>query len=128
MAILAPCFFFLQMGAQQGKAGLRVVEFIHIQHHDFRTTPFVLGMADTAFVFAEPAMESLMIQDVRTHFLVAVHAQFGLRLFVEPDMTLLAIDFELGVACDHLSGHQRGLPRPQRNTGKGQGQSQENKA
>lgn len=128
MAIFAFYFFFFLMGSQQREVGLGMVEFIRIHHHDPGTTPFMVGMAVTAFVFAELAMESFMIKDIRPHFFVAIHAQFVLCLLVEPDVALLAVGFELGVPLDHLAGHQYGLPLGPGQTGTRQGDGQKNKA
>lgn len=121
MTIFALYFFLLLVRAQQGKVSLRVVEVFRIQHHDLRISSLVFGMAGTAFFFVEPAMESLMVQDVRPHFFVAVRTQFGLRFFVKANVAFLALCFELGVPLDHLPGHQRVLSRPERDTGKRQG-------
>lgn len=128
MTILALYFFLLLVSAQQGKVGLRVVEVLRIQHRDIRIPSLVFGMTGTAFLLFKPAVKSLVFQDIRLHILVAIRAQCSLRLLVEPDVAFLAIRFELGVSLDHFPGHQRGLTRPQRDTGNRQGQSQESNA
>lgn len=106
MAIFALYFFLLLVRTQQGKVGLCMVECLRIQHNDLRISSPVFGMAGTAFLFLKPTVESLVFQDIRFHFLVAIRAQFGLRFLVESDVTFITILFELGVPYYHLSRHQ----------------------
>ena len=61
VTILALYFFLFLMSAEQGKVGLRVVEFIRIKDYNFRTSSFVFGMAGTAFFLLKPAVKSLVL-------------------------------------------------------------------
>ena len=121
VTILALNFFLLLMRTQQGEIGLCVVETFRIQHHDLRAAPFVLGMAFTTFLLWESAVKALMFLDICFYFLVAIRAQASLSFLVKTNVAFLAILFELGMPLDHFPGHQRGLSRSERDTGKRQG-------
>lgn len=111
MTILALDFFLLQVRTQQREIGLGMIKFCRIQYDDLRISSFMFGMAGLAYFLIKPAMEALMILDIRFHILVAVLTQAALCFLVEANMAFLAICLEFGVPLDYFTGHQCNLTR-----------------
>src|SRR5665647_2385625 len=109
MTILALNFFLLQVRTQQREIGLSMIKFCRIQYDDFRISSFMFGMAGIAYFLIKPAMEALMILDIRFHILVAVLTQAALRFPVKANVAICAFRLEFGVSRDHFAGHQRGF-------------------
>ena len=107
VAVLA-LHFYIQVPALQLKIGFCMVKFFGIEYHYTGIAALVVGMAFLAFFFFQPAMEPLAVQGICSHFLVAILAQFGLRILVKLDMALGALGFKFCVPFDHFSGHQQG--------------------
>jgi hypothetical protein len=102
-------FDFLGIGvtASQREVRLPMVESLLRNRRNILRTALMLRVAISAFpLFLETAVKSLLLIDILADVFMAVEAEDRLSPFVEPFMACGAGVFPLGMALDHLTGHQ----------------------
>lgn len=66
--------FLVQVPALQLEIGLGMVKFPGVEYHYMGIAAHMVSMAGAAFLFFQPAMEPLLVQNVLSHLLVATFA------------------------------------------------------
>lgn len=110
IGLVARCAIHLRVTIAQREIRLVVVEGTLIQQDYVRLASLVVCVADLAVAFTDirrAAVISLLLLQIRSHFLVAVDAQIVLRCLVEGRMALLALRLILGMTLYDGSGHDR---------------------
>lgn len=99
------------MAALQHEISELVIELFFIKWSDVHVTPFVIGVALAAFLLYQASVITLLLDGVLGDVLVAVKTQTALRTLFKACMALLAVRLDLGMAFNHLAGHDHALDR-----------------
>jgi len=100
----------LGVKAKQDIVGERMIERRCVQSDNVRVPALVLGVTvATGATGVQPSMKAGVHGYVPADLFVATQAQIGLLLFLEWNVTLATVRFNISMALDDLAGHDQGL-------------------
>ena len=101
-----------RMLAQQQEVSLSMIKPTFVEDRYFRLPAKMFGVAFAAWLLPlDSPVESGLADDVLADLLVAVKAQGALALLAKRFMAIATEPFDIGMAFDHLAGHDQRLHR-----------------